>query len=353
MCRFVCPTADAETRETITPTSRQTFLNLLRKGQLLLDEDLSGLFYQCTNCLNCRTYCEHEIEVPLSMNVARAIAVERGLVPDELRAYIETFRSTGNPFGKDLAGRLRETVPDQYVVEEAQVVYFAGCSTIEQHPEMIKDAFELFEKFGIDYISAYTGDGQCCGYPLLALGDVKGFQKIRRKIAEGLDRYKIVVCACPACAYMLKTDYREAGLLKSVKVEHITEFLADKIEATEKKGKIEKAGSVFYHDPCYLGRYLGIYDAPRRLIRDVCGMEISEFPRDRDRAGCCGGGGGLPVSNPDTSLKIAERRLEPVPEGDGTVVTACPSCLGLFETARPDLEVIDLASLINEALRRR
>ena len=59
MCRFVCPVADAETRETVTPTTRQTFLNLLRTGQLPLDEELSGIFYECTNCLTCRTQCEH------------------------------------------------------------------------------------------------------------------------------------------------------------------------------------------------------------------------------------------------------------------------------------------------------
>ncbi|MFC1888359.1 (Fe-S)-binding protein [Thermodesulfobacteriota bacterium] len=353
MCRFVCPVADAETRETVTPTTRQTFLNLLRTGHLTLDEELSGLFYECTNCLTCRTYCEHEIEVPISMNAARAIAVERDLIPNELRNFIETFREAGSPFGADLAGRLREVIPDRYIVEEAQVVYFAGCSTIEQHPKMIGDAFELFEKLGIDYISAYSGDAQCCGYPLLVLGDVEGYEKIRKGIAESLDRYRHVVCACPACAYMLKALYREAGLLETVKVEHISEFLAKRVEGTGSKGRIERLDSVFYHDPCYLGRYLGIYDAPRRLIHDVCGIDVSDFPRDRDRAGCCGGGGGLTVSNPDTALKIAERRMEALTESGGTVVTACPSCLRMFETARPDLEVLDLASFLNEALRPR
>ncbi|MCZ7585084.1 MAG: (Fe-S)-binding protein [Deltaproteobacteria bacterium] len=151
----------------------------------------------------------------------------------------------------------------------------------------------------------------------------------------------------PQCVHELRTIYPEMGFKVTPKVFHTSEFLWPIIKEGRLELKRTFSGPVMYHDPCTLGRYLGVYDEPRNILQEVTKQPVIEFSRNRRFADCCGGIGGLKVMNPKAARDIAERRLEEYREGDKKVlVTACPSCEQQFRAAGDDVEVMDLISVV-------
>ena len=163
-------------------------------------------------------------------------------------------------------------------------------------------------------------------------------------MARQLSGYARVVVHCPACAFTMRNEYRAFGVPLHPTVEHTVEFLEGFAERLPVKSK---RASAFYHDPCYLGRHLGLYDPPRRLAGKVVD-ELREFSRSRHESECSGGGGLLPITMPETAEAIAEHRLSEVREAEvREVVTACATCKRRL--SRGDVTAVDLI----EAPRRR
>ena len=105
--------------------------------------------------------------------------------------------------------------------------------------------------------------------------------------------------------------------------------------------------SIAYHDPSYLGRYRGIYEQPRDIIERVTGMKPLEFFRNRAASYCCGAGGLLPISSPETAAKITRERLDEFKRtGASTLVTACPSCVHRFKKIDPGVKVKGIIDLL-------
>ena len=346
LCRFACPVAKAEHSETSIPTVRQELLSLIRSGRLALTPETAEVFNHCAFCLHCRSYCHHLIEVPVVMEEARALASPyRG---ERAEQFLHRFRQDHTPYGPRLWERISRIVPPEARIEGAQVAFFPGCTSTWHSPEDLSDTWKIFRYLKIDYVGFYSGDDFCCGMPLLNLGDHAGFQEQAERLAEKLRKYKLIITGCPACMYAFRVRYEQSGVRFPPKVQHISEFLLEKGE--DLKGlppDPHGQGEVYYHDPCYLGRYLGIYDAPRQLLARVRGTPAREFTWSRDDAVCCGGGGGLPLLLPDTSRRIAGKRIEEFRSRGGHVLaSACPSCKQTFQKADAVLEVRDIVNLI-------
>ena len=238
---------------------------------------------------------------------------------------------------------MRAAAPEARRPAEAQVAFFPGCDAPELAPTMLT----LCDRIGAEYVSIAAGEHGCGGYPLLAAGQLDAFRLHAERMARQLAGYARVVVHCPSCAWAMRTQYRAFGVPLAPVVEHTSEFLEGYIERLP---IANKRGVAFYHDPCYLGRWLGVYDAPRRLAARAV-EEVREFSRARNEAECSGGGGLLPTTMPATARAIAEHRLEEVREAKvSTVVTACPTCKRQLE--RDDVQAIDLIELLAEAVTR-
>jgi Fe-S oxidoreductase len=149
---------------------------------------------------------------------------------------------------------------------------------------------------------------------------------------------------CPACALIMREDYPRFGVRLQPEIVHVTELLApavDRLPITRRRRR------ALYHDPCYLGRHLGLYEPPRVLARAAVG-ELLEFSRARGEAACAGGGGLLPVTMPATAAAIAAERVVEAKEASiDTIVTACATCER--QLSREGITAIDLIALLDEA----
>jgi Fe-S oxidoreductase len=350
LCRFACPVAEAEHSETLTPTGKQTILKLVRDGLIPLDRAAAEIMYLCTGCLISRTYCEHAIEVYPPFEAARIEAVKRAVAPEPALRFSATWQKRGNPFAEDLGSILAGHMPAERLGGRATTVLFYGCATLHYFPEQIADTARVLAALAVDF-RAFNGERLCCGQPLLALGHETTFIEQARKVAAGLEGAELVLTPCPACAHFLRHRYPEYGIEIKARVRHLTEFVAERIDQLPLTRREPRP--TVYHDPCLLGRCLGVYDEPRRILRAALSRPLLEFAENRERSVCCGGGGGLPVVRPDTARAIARERSGEAPElGAELIATACPMCRRMLGRAGRDAGVAadDVISILARAL---
>jgi heterodisulfide reductase subunit D len=165
-----------------------------------------------------------------------------------------------------------------------------------------------------------------------------------------------IVVSCPGCFNTLKTDFPERFGIELPEVIHIVEYTAELV----RNGDLDFRGSgenrkVTYHDPCHLGRELGIYDAPREILEAIPGIELVEMETIREAALCCGSGGGVRSYDPDLSKQIgADRIRQALETGADVIATACPFCVNNLEAGArleaSSIGVADIVDLIAERL---
>ncbi|MDP9148489.1 MAG: (Fe-S)-binding protein, partial [Myxococcota bacterium] len=182
-------------------------------------------------------------------------------------------------------------------------------------------------------------------------GDREAFARQAGRVARALDGRARVIVADAGCALALVRRYPEVGVTLPCPVEPLVELAAASLSSFEPQadegGRVR--GPVRWHDPCQLGRGLGIYDAPRALLERALGRPPDEFDECRERAVCSGAGGLVPATLPDVARKIADSRLEAhLREGGGRLVTACAASLVMFRrrAGRYDVQVEDVIEWI-------
>ncbi|MBK7150351.1 MAG: (Fe-S)-binding protein [Sandaracinaceae bacterium] len=345
LCRVACPVSTAQASETTTPWGKMTTLHHLAKGQLPLDEDHAASLYACTGCQRCKSYCDHDTEVADALNAGRAEAVRARVAPAAAYAVIEAHQAR-----QERAKSAAEAIfGDKLTRTDAPIVFFPGCTACVRRPE---DALA-----GEEAVRKLTGLGTrveaagCCGLPLLEAGDRDGFLSAATRTLARLEGAQEVVFEDPGCLYALSVSAKRMGLHSDVRMTHLTQ-LADRHLARIEPIADLPDGPVRYHDPCKLGRGLGVYEEPRRVLRKVLGRQLSEFHHSGERAECSGGGGQLPRTDRPTSDAIAKERLRThAREGGGLLVSACAGSAQRFE-AQPDApQVASFASLLVRAIR--
>ena len=349
MCRFACAVANTEKRETVTPTQKLAALYLLGKDVVSLEEIVDAV-YKCCTCKACFTPCLHEIEVYKVLEAARAVIVDAGLAPKACEGNNRLVRQRNNPYGADLESELRGIVPEKYADRRAPVVFFPGCTAIVDRKENVVDTIRLLEAAGVDF-GVPVSDAVCCGGPSFTLGYRDTFEYLAKRNVEIFRETSTVVSGCPMCVHSFAEEYPQYGLGLDAEVVHVAPFLLDLIEAGRLSVREPTGTRVVYHDPCHLGRHLGIYDAPRRLIELATGTEPGEFSYNRQDSVCCGGGGGLRLTSPGTARAMRSMRLDQIPETDWRhLATACPSCERVFSRASDEVAIVDVVNLVAQAV---
>jgi Fe-S oxidoreductase len=197
----------------------------------------------------------------------------------------------------------------------------------------------------------------CCGDPARRLGNEYLFQRQAQKIIKILQSYrvKMIVTGCPHCYNTIKNEYPQFG--GEFEVIHHTELIANLL----KEGRLGvgegEGGVITYQDPCYLGRYNGVYQPPRQVLNNIPGWTVVEMGQNLERSFCCGGGGGRMWLEESIGQRISGMRLERAVETSAEgVATACPFCLQMFEDAikikglKETLKVMDIAELLDRSI---
>jgi len=236
------------------------------------------------------------------------------------------------------------------------ILYYPGCLTKFAAPQLKEKYEKILRKAGIDFIE--LGELEvCCGSPALKAGYVEDFKKLAQKNLKIFKDHgvKKIITNCPACFMNFKKEYPKVlGKEWDIEVEHISQTIAkSKIQSASwrTKSKINpkpKIQKITYHDPCHLGRQMGVYEEPREIIRGL-GYELVEMDLNRSESFCCGGGGGVKTNEPELANKIAKERIKQAKKtGAKILCTACPLCwLHLKENA-DDLEVKELGEILEE-----
>jgi Fe-S oxidoreductase len=242
-----------------------------------------------------------------------------------------------------------------------EILYFVGCY-YSYDPRMQKVAVataEILQKAGVDF-GILGSQESCCGESIRKTGNEEVFKALARaNIKAFIDNgVKRVLVSSPHCYHTFKNEYPE--FMVHFDVVHMSEFLAELIETGRldlngKLGKFEK--KVTFHDPCYLGRHNGIYDAPRDVLKKLPGLELVEMPDTRDGSLCCGGGGGRIWAETPKEERFSDLRVAQAKEtGAEVLATACPYCISNFEESKlalgedEPIEIKDIIEVIHEAL---
>jgi Fe-S oxidoreductase len=311
LCRSACPVSNEEPRETIIPWGKMSTAYFVARGDVPIEPSTAEPAWACTGCYACREACDHRNEVAPTLLLARSALVAEGHGPPAARRAIERFRK------HDEETRARARALGATKGKHRLLI---GCTYLKRAPEEAKAA--------LDAARALLGDvrivEQCCGLPLLLAGDREGFER-HAKTLEGP-----MTVVDPGCA--MAVNQRDLLIERAAK----------------DIGRLREIGTrvVRYHDPCQLGRGLGVYDAPRAVLDKVLGRPPLELDGSRERGICSGAGGLLPLTMPEVSRGIAKKRAHGVTE---TIVTACASSLVRFRSVGVDAE--DIVTFVARAIR--
>ena len=347
MCRFSCPVAEADARETFTPWAKMSAPFLAARGGMPLDAAFETA-WACTGCGHCTEYCLHGNDVPTALAGARAAGVAGGIASPVTDAVRKAYDKAGNPTGKPLAPALRELVPLSLRDDGAQIVFLPGCTTPADEPATVRAAVKVLEKLGGDHGIGIPGEGVCCGSALWWAGLPERFDEHARTFARKFGRRKAIVVADASCAWTLRELYPARGHRMRASILHTSEWLAGFFRERVLRARDKVKGPFVYHDPCWLARRLDVVDEPRAVLSAVLADSVSEFAWNRRDTVCCGGGALLPRSLPATAARMASVRVEEARGMGASIATSCPTCLHRFREA--GAEAVDLLSLVARAL---
>ncbi|MCW1301193.1 MAG: (Fe-S)-binding protein [Candidatus Nanoarchaeia archaeon] len=228
-------------------------------------------------------------------------------------------------------------------------LFYPGCLLKFLLPELRDKYSQILEKIGLDFIELEKIE-LCCGSPILSAGYPAEFKKVATKNLELFNKYGVekIITACPACYRTLKFEYPLVAS-SNIQVEHISQTILRAMEEGKLKYK-SRGGVVTYHDPCHLGRYSGIYEEPRQILRKL-GYKVVEMKLNREYSFCCGGGGGVKANYPKLALEIAKDRvLQAMEVGAELLVTTCPMCYislkGASEELNNKIKVVELSEIL-------
>ncbi|MEA1987270.1 MAG: (Fe-S)-binding protein [Candidatus Marinimicrobia bacterium] len=306
----------------------------LLTGEIEPSEHVAEKLFQCTFCKDCVERCSANVSVPDILSAARADLYEAGYSIEGHQQLLNKLEKSGNIFGKELKAPVYD--------EEKPVML--GCRLLENSEDANK-YLELLKKLGL---KPKTFDETCCGMPPAVLGDKKGFKEQQNKFRDTIeDKDKEVICLCTTCAFFIDKKYPD------LKAKYVITEIAERLK--NYKGKIKKLNTkLTYHDACNLARGMDIVDAPREVLKMI-GVELVELPTNGKQAECCGGGGGLLVTDNPLAEKLSTKRMKQVSEiGVDTMTSLCPTCVfnlgNAAEKMDEELAVKNVLDLVYEAV---
>jgi Fe-S oxidoreductase len=310
----------------------------------------------------CPVFNEH---VPVLIEMRRKL-VSAGDVEPRLQEAMTRLTRYGNSFGSSPRARAKWTAELPFKIKDARkepvdCLWITGdYAAFDPRVTPATRAFaRLLGLAGVDFGILYDAE-QNSGNDIRRTGEEGLFELLRDKNVAALEKagYHRLLTTDPHTFHALKNEYPRKH--NDGHVAHYTELLDELIASGKLSVEQKWNARVTYHDPCYLGRYNGLYDAPRRVLRAI-GADLVEMPRNRERSFCCGAGGGRIWMEDSSDIKErpAENRVREAAAlaGVTTLVVSCPKDLVMFQDAvkttglEGKLEVADIAELVGRVAR--
>ena len=333
----------------------------------------ADVLWACTNCMACVDNCPvhiHHVDIITSM---RGSLVEEGkTVPQPITAMLESVYQNKNEYGQPKKERTKwaEDLPFEVPEQKknnAELLWWVGSTSSydPRNQKVAKSFAKILNAVGVEYGTlgakeGNTGDavrrvGEEALFRELAESNIKAFKK------AGIKR---IVTTSPHSFNAIKNEYPELGFDNSeIEVIHHTQFLWELIQQGKIKFEKEIKRSITFHDACYIGRYNGIIDTPRNILKSIPGIELTEMPRNGRESFCCGGGGGRAFMPSHTEIKPSEIRVQEakttLQNSDSTnksIIVECHWCVQMLTDATKtqnvdqEIAVEEIAELVAEAM---
>ncbi len=303
--------------------------------------------WACRTCMACVQECPVMIEhVPSIVDMRRYLVMEKASVPSTAQAALQNIEQRGHPWrGTQLT---RTTWMEQLEAQGVDVpiydgsqeyLYWVGCSgaLVERNVPITQSLTKLLLESGTSF--GVLGQSETCsGDPARRLGN----EFLYATLAEGNTTtfnelgVKRVITSCPHCFNTFKNEYPDFN--GKYEVTHHSEFLQTLLSKGKLKPKEMSGETITYHDSCYIGRGNGIYDAPRKVLESIPGVNLIEMPRTMEKGMCCGAGGGNMWQEEQGTRVNHLRAAEAANTGASVVATACPFCIQMFEDGIPAVQ---------------
>ena len=320
-------------------------------------------------CTTCR-YCEHACPVGITYidkitDMRRHLVLEKSEFPKEAQTAFNGMERQGNPWNlaaSDRGAWVKDLpFPVLTMAEAAQaggveVLFWVGCAgSYEERGKKVSVALaRLLHEAGVTY-AILGSEETCTGDAARRLGNEYLFQTLAQQNVETMNGYgvKRIVTNCPHCFNTLANEYPDFG--GKYEVVHGTELVA-KLVAEGRVALMETVEqTISFHDPCYLGRHNGVYEAPRDILNAIPGLTVKELPRSRDAGLCCGAGGGRMWLDETLGTRINQARYAEIQSnGTDAVGVSCPFCMVMLGNAKTETggttEPFDVLELAARAL---
>ncbi|MGA7578130.1 MAG: heterodisulfide reductase-related iron-sulfur binding cluster [Desulfobaccales bacterium] len=324
--------------------------------------------WSCTTCgacqYNCPVFNEH---VPKIVDLRRFLSMEESAYPAGVDHAVRSLESRGHPYRGNSNSRgswFKKTWIEEAAGKEGvEVLYWVGCTTaLDERNMKTAQAFaELLRKARVNF-TILGEEERCCGDPARRLGNEYLYQNLVSGNIEALhdSGAKTIVTTCPHCYSVFKNDYPQFG--GDFIVYHHTEYLWRLLREQKLKVAGGCAETVTYHDPCYLGRYNEIFEAPREILKALAGLRLVEMESNRGKSFCCGGGGGGAWMEDAGNARINYLRAKQAQTTVASVLcTACPFCMTMMNDgiktnqAGPGevIKVLDIAEILAAAMEQQ
>ncbi len=337
---FNCPSYKAFGWDTYAPGGRMWLIRAWLMGEIESTQSFAKILYACVSCDNCKDQCVFERfkdYLPDVFQETKAELVNEGVIPPEVRDYFKAIITNGNPYKLPQAERAKWAeglgIPE---FTDQEHLFYVGCvgSYDEVGQKMARSVAHALSDAGVS-IGILGSEETCDGNEVRILGEMGLFEELAKANIEKFKERNVskIITLDPHAMNAFKKEYPKQG--GNFKVFHYTEVLARRI----REGALsfsEYPVKVTYHDPCYLGRHNGIYDAPREVLQAIPGLELVELRRNRQYAFCCGGGGGnffTDILGTDEDSAGRVRVREAFETGAQVIAVACPTCAKMLDDA--------------------
>lgn len=318
------------------------------------------VLWSCTTCRACEDICPVNIEhLDFIIEARKHQVLMEANFPQEVQETFTNLENQANPWGFSADSRADwckgMDVPLMGDNSEAELLWFVGCAgSFDDRGKKISQAMaRVLQRAGVNF--AILGPEEACnGDMARRAGNEYLAQMLIQQNVEVLDQYKPkrILTGCPHCFNIIKNEYPQFGANYPV-VSH-AELLFDLHKQGRLKLNGSSPGTLTFHDSCYLGRWNGILQPPRDLLRTINNGQLTEMQRIREKGFCCGAGGGRMFMEETLGQRInANRAEEVIGTGAATVAAACPFCATMLSDGLMDKEsaiaVKDIAELVDEA----
>jgi len=332
---------------------------VVRLAQMGLEGYEGDQLWRCSTCKLCVDRCPRRVEIIDVVRSARTIMQDMGSVPAAQASALGSVAGLGNPWQGDPEARRSWAgdLPLPVYSEDMEVLVFQ-CCTLAYDPRGQKAGralLRLLQAAGVRY--GVLAQERCCGESVAKMGHQELFESLRDGNTEAIvaSGAKRIITTSPHCHQAFTQDYPGLG---EVEVVPVLSFLRELIEQGRLKPTEPVDLRVAYHDPCYLGRHVGEYEAPRAVLDAIPGLQRVEMAGHHADSICCGGGGGGMWAERPVQERLSLVRWKQADQVQAsTMATACPYCTLMMEDGRTALEredshqVLDVVELLDRAVK--